>query len=95
MLNRSQYSYPYLPDPISTPNENATAMIGIGIEENMLVVNTLQTPDVHFTSKKTLRKGREWVSELDACFISEDLVNYIQDYDVSLTIQLFLGVSSL
>ena len=81
-IDKTQYSYPTLPDPVTTPNDNATAMLGICIDEQMLLVNNLQTPIIHFPSKKTFRKGREWVSELDTCFVSEDLVKYVQHYDV-------------
>ena len=65
----SHFSYPVVPDPIQTPNDNATALLGICAEEQMLVINNMQTPDMHFTSKKTFRKGREWTSELDTCFV--------------------------
>ncbi|CAL4124081.1 unnamed protein product, partial [Meganyctiphanes norvegica] len=78
----SHFSYPVVPDPIQTPNDNATALLGICAEEQMLVINNMQTPDMHFTSKKTFRKGREWTSELDTCFVSKRLVKFIKYFDV-------------
>ena len=81
-IGLTQYSYPVIPDPISTPNDNALAMLGICVEEHMLVVNNLKTPDIHFPSKKTFRKGRNWVSELDTCIVSDNLINFIQYFNV-------------
>ena len=72
-IGLTRYSYPIIPDPVATPNDNATAMLGICVDEHMLAINNLKTPDSHFTSDKTFRKGREWVSELDTCFASEGL----------------------
>ena len=58
-------SYPVIPDPVPTSNDNARAMLGISMEEQILVVNNLRAKDEHFQSKKTFCKGREWISELD------------------------------
>ena len=33
-------SYPVIPDPVPTPNDNARAMLGICVEEQLLVVKT-------------------------------------------------------
>ena len=74
--------YPAIPDPVSTPNDNATAMLGICMEEKLLVVNNLQMADVYFPSKKTFRKGREWVSELDTCIMSVNLIKCVKHFDV-------------
>ena len=67
--------YPAIPDPVSTPNDNAAAMLGICMEGKLLVVNNLQMEDVYFPSKKTFRKGRKWVSELDTC------ITYVGKFD--------------
>ena len=57
-------------------------MLGICVDEHLLLVNNLKTPKKHFKSNKTYRKGREWISELDTCIVSEGLIRYIKGYDV-------------
>ncbi len=81
-LGYRAYSYPVVTDPIPTSNDNATAMLGVCVEEKLLVVNNLRTSNEHFMRKKTFRRGGEWISELDTCFVSETLVKYIEHFDV-------------
>ena len=81
-LGLPDLSYPEIPDPIQSPNDNATAVLGICSEERMLVINNLKTPNRHFKSKKTFKKGQVWISELDTCIVSECLVKCISNFDV-------------
>ena len=81
-LGHHQYSYPDLPDPVTTPNDNAAAMLGICVDEQLVVVNNMKTGYAHFTSKKTFKRGGEWISELDTCIISVNLVKYVKHFDV-------------
>ena len=83
-ISLAQYSYRIIPDPVSTPNDNATAMLGICVDEHLLVINNLKTSNMHFKSNKTYRKGREWVSELDTCVVSENIVKCVRSFDVIL-----------
>ena len=76
------YSYPNIPDPVPSPNDNATAVLGICVEEELFVVNNLKTPDAHFPSKRTFRRGGEWISELDTCTASKGLIKFILHFDV-------------
>ena len=57
-------------------------MLGICKEDELLVVNNLQSIDMHFKRKKTFRKGREWVSELDTCIMSKKLVECVTHFGV-------------
>lgn len=57
---------------------NATAMLCICAEEQLLLINHLQTPDVHFPSKNTSRKKREWTSELYTCIVFNQIEGLIK-----------------
>ena len=81
-LGYQVYSYPALSEPVPTPNDNATTILGICVEEQLLVVNNLKTSNAHFMSKKTFKRGGEWILELDTCIVSEKLVKYIKHFDV-------------
>ncbi|XP_071548805.1 uncharacterized protein [Panulirus ornatus] len=41
-LEQSQCSYPSIPDPLPTPNENARVLLGICKDENLFVLNNLK-----------------------------------------------------
>ena len=51
-LDYRAYSYPVVPDPVPTPNGSATAMLGVCIEEQLLVIINLRTSSAHFMSKR-------------------------------------------
>lgn len=76
------YSYPYLPDDVRVPNDNALILSNICMETGMVLVNNLRTPTKHFCSDKTYRKGREWVSEIDTCTVSTNLVSDVSGFAV-------------
>ncbi len=76
------YSYPYLPDDVRLPNDNALILSNICVETGMLLVNNLKTPTDHFYSDKTYRKGCEWVSEIDTCTVSSNLVSDVSGFAV-------------
>ena len=50
--------------------------------EEQLLVNNLLTKDVHFQSKKTFSRRKEWISELDTCIVSNNLINIIESSNV-------------
>lgn len=78
----ASYTYPILPDDVPLPNDNATILSALCIEEKLLVINNLKTPDKHFFSKKTYRKHREWISELDICIVSLNFLKNISNFSV-------------
>ena len=61
-LGLEQCSYPNVPDLIRTTNNNASALLGICIEGNLIMLNNLKTRDKHFPSKLTFRQGRQFES---------------------------------
>ena len=81
-LGLFEYSYPFIPDPIPTPNISALALLGLCVDEELLVVNNLKTPNSHYNSRKTFRRGREWISEIDTCIVSKSLIKYIRGFNV-------------
>ena len=82
MPDFDEYSYPVLPDEVNVPNENAFILSGICKECNLVLINNLKTNSKHFESKKTYRKGREWVSELDACLVGASVVSRVSELSV-------------
>ncbi len=82
IVDMAGISYPVIPDPVPTPNDNAKALLGICAEEELLVVNNLQNMNSHYLSKKTYCKGSEWISELDICIVSKGLLSLIESFDV-------------
>ena len=81
-LEAQHLSYPDIPDPVRSANDNAIALFGICVEENMAVVNNLKSQQNHFKSNLTYRQGREWVSELDTCVISSNMIDNISSFQV-------------
>ena len=53
-IDAPNISYPDLPDPVRVANDNANAMFGICVEENMVLVNNLKFGDRSFPSGLTL-----------------------------------------
>ena len=82
MPESSNYSYPYLPDDVRVPNDNALILSNICMETGMVLVNNLKIPTNHFRSDKTYRKGSEWVSEIDTCTVSSNLVSDVSGFAV-------------
>ena len=76
------YSYPVLPDDIRVPNDNAFILSSICKESELVLINNLKTPFKHFVSKKTYKKGSEWISELDTCVASASVVSRVDEFSV-------------
>ena len=76
------YSYPYIPDDITTPNDNAYVLTTICKDYDLIVINNLKVLDKHFVSDKTYKQGIRWVSELDVCVGSLDLIGAIDWFRV-------------
>lgn len=54
------------------------------IDNKMGVVNNLKHRDKYLSSDKTYKQGNSWVSELDICLESYDLIEYINKFRVYL-----------
>ena len=76
------FSYPVLPDDVQYPNDNASVLNTICIDSELLVVNNLKTPQQHFVSKKTFRRGENWISEIDLCLVSLKLIANLSEFCV-------------
>lgn len=81
------YSYTDIPDRIQ-PNDNANVLLGVCIE--LLIVNNLCTGEKTYSSNRTYRQGRVWVSELDSCLMSTDIVKHLCNFDVNQDLALHL-----
>ena len=69
-INLSQYSYPIIPDPIATANDNATTMLGICVDKHLLVVNNLKTPkNISQAIKPTEREGNGSLSWIHVLYL--------------------------
>lgn len=78
------FSFPVLPDEVRFPNENAFILASICQASKLILINNFKTPDKHFMSNKTYRKGDVWVSELDSCPVSAGLVGRVDEFFVCL-----------
>ncbi len=75
-------SYPYIPDDIETPSDNAELLSTICIDNTLLVVNTLKYQDKHFHGGKSFRRRDTWISEVDTCVVSARILSLIEDFAV-------------
>lgn len=55
---------------------------GICIENGLVVLNNIKVYDRYFKGGKTFKKGNEWVSELDLCFISCNMVSHMNNVKI-------------
>lgn len=74
-LGRLQCSYPSVPDPLRTPNENANVFLGICKDEKLLVLNNLRVGERNFPTR-LLRQRSEFVSDLDVFIVSPSLIMF-------------------
>ncbi|KAG0724000.1 hypothetical protein GWK47_041536 [Chionoecetes opilio] len=79
-LGLDQYSYPNIPDRVQ-PNDNANALLGICIDERLLIVNNLRCNETMYSSNLTYRQGRVWVSELDSYIASSNMVEQVYSFN--------------
>ena len=68
------------PDPTANPNSNARHTITA--LQSLLLLNNLKTRDHYFKGALTFRQGNRFISELDVCLVSPELVDCICDYSV-------------
>ena len=83
--NSEEFSYPTIPDDVNTPNDNAYVLTTLCKDNDLLVINNLRTYNKHFVSNKTYKQGSRWVSELDVCVGSLELINFIDRFQVHQT----------
>ena len=57
-------------------------MSSLCIDNKLLLINNLRTHATQYCGKKTFRKGGRWVSELDVCASSYQLIPDIKRFEV-------------
>ena len=70
-----------MPDCKHQSNENAKVLRGVCVEDGLMVINNVHEQQ-HFKGGETYKKGNEWVSELDLCIISYNMLKYMNDLRV-------------
>ena len=71
LVNNNNWQY----EPVDLQeNDNGKKLFSICKDNGLMVANNLITKDVKLTSSLTYRVRDKWVSELDLCIISEELV---------------------
>ena len=81
-LDLNTLSYPLIPDPTRTANNNAKMIFSICAEENLAVVNNAVIENQVYTSQLTYRQGNVWTSELDYVLVSSNMLKSIKSYNV-------------
>ena len=64
-------------------NDNGKKVLRICKDNNLMVINNLQTEARNFTSALTYRVGKKWKSELDICIVSKDLIPTVSHFQVN------------
>ena len=82
-LDKSDLSYPVIPDPVLNPNSNANLMYSICCDEKLLIVNNAKVNNKVFNSSCTYKQGAVWVSEVDICAISLNLAELVENFKVN------------
>ena len=83
--NMHVYTYPNIPDATASPNDNAYILSTLCVDNNLIVVNNVQTPICHFPSNKIFKNRTEWISEIDTSIVSYELLSSIKSFNVHQT----------
>ena len=78
-------TYPIIPDDVPLPNDNSFLLSNLCVDNNLVVVNNIQTATCHFPSNKTFKKRKQWISELDTAVVSFNLLKCINRFTVHQT----------
>ena len=75
----TSWSYSQLPDPVPHPKSNGRTIIRMCQDLNAVVVNNLHTENKTFPGALTFRKRNRWISELDLCVASIQLIPALEN----------------
>ena len=75
-------SYPSIPDAVNVANSNADLLASLCCENSLMVINNLKTSCRDYIGNKTYRKKGTWISEIDTCVASSDMLRSITDLPV-------------
>ena len=78
-------TYPYIPDDITSPNDNAYLLSALCTDNDLIVVNNVKTATLHFPSNKTYKKRNQWISELDTAIVSYRMLSCLSNFNVHQT----------
>ena len=76
----ADWAYVNICDADKPPNQNARLVLTA--LSQMVPVNGLKTETTQYPSKFTYRQGQKWISELDFCFVTPDLVGSVDTFDI-------------
>ena len=80
LINNNRWYY----NPVDLgENENGKKLFSICKDNRLMVANNLVTEDVTLTSSLTYRIRNKWVSELDLCIMSEELIPAVSKLSVN------------
>ena len=57
-------------------------MVQVCYDNNLLIVNGLQTDNKSFPNGLTFRRRKRWISDLDKCVVSKDLIERIESFSI-------------
>ena len=75
----SMYNYKFSDE---TRNSNGDLLKSICIQNKLVIVNGLTNKDVTYDNKPTYKKKNNWISKLDFCIVSENIIPLIDSFEV-------------
>ncbi len=76
------YSYPVIPDLVDRPSHNADILADVCVDNKLLIVNNLRYMNRCYESALTYKAGNRWISELDICCVSHEIIECVSSFDV-------------
>ena len=78
-------SYPIVPDEVVSPNDSAFLLSSICTNNDLVVLNNVKTSFCNFPSKKTFKRSKQWVSEIDTVVASFGMLSCFESFSVHQT----------
>ena len=82
-LVKHNASYTYSAPVDVTVNDNGKKLLAICGDRNLMLVNNLRTESRSFPGALTFRMRNRWISQLDLCLVSEELIPCVSDFHVN------------
>ena len=82
-LDVNDLSYPTIPDTVQVPNGNANMTFSLCCDEKLVILNNAKLGTKRFNSNLTYKKGSVWTSELDLCLVSPNMLEMIEDFNIT------------
>ncbi len=71
-----------IPNLVNRLSSNADILADICVDYKLLIVNNLSYMNKYYESTLTYKAGNEWVSEVDICCVSHDIIGCVNNFDV-------------